>query len=283
MSKKVESKMKTTVKKSIGPVKKPIVRKSMGKKPATKKNAPVSLEQQLAQRNAELAIINSIQQGLASKLELQAIIDLVGEKIGEIFDAQVVDIITYDHQTGLCYWSYSVEKGKRYYDPPRLPTGFSGYIIKTQQPLMINKDLEKQSAQYGSSVISGESPKSYLGVPLIVGNEAKGVISLQYIDRENAFADSDLRLLTTLANSMSVALENARLFDETQRLLNETEQRAQELAIINSVQTGLASKLEFQAIIDLIGEKIREIFDAQATLISLYNRETNEINHRCFN
>jgi hypothetical protein len=35
---------------------------------------------------------------------------------------------------------------------------------------------------------------------------------------------------------MSVALENARLFDETQRLLAETEQRNNELAIINSVQ-----------------------------------------------
>jgi GAF domain-containing protein len=47
-----------------------------------------------------------------------------------------------------------------------------------------------------------------------------------------------VRLLETLANSMSVALENARLFDETQRLLKETEQRAAELAIINSVQEG---------------------------------------------
>jgi len=52
----VESKKKTTVKKSIDPVKKLVARKSVGKKPATKKNAPCSLKQQLAQRNAELAI-----------------------------------------------------------------------------------------------------------------------------------------------------------------------------------------------------------------------------------
>ena len=38
-----------------------------------------------------------------------------------------------------------------------------------------------------------------------------------------------MRLLETLANSMSVALENARLFDETKRLLKETEQRNAEL------------------------------------------------------
>ena len=56
-------------------------------------------------------------------------------------------------------------------------------------------------------------------------------------EEEFAFTDTDLRLLTTLANSTSVALENARLFEETN-------QRAAELALINSVQEGLAAELE---------------------------------------
>jgi GAF domain-containing protein len=45
------------------------------------------------------------------------------------------------------------------------------------------------------------------------------VISLQNLDREDAFSEQDVRLLSTLAASLSVALENARLFDETKRLL----------------------------------------------------------------
>ena len=60
-----------------------------------------------------------------------------------------------------------------------------------------------------------------------------------------------------------MALENARLFDETQRLLTETNERAAELAIINSVQQGLAAKLDMQSMYDLVGDKIQEIFDAQ--------------------
>ena len=50
---------------------------------------------------------------------------------------------------------------------------------------------------------------------MIVGDVVRGSVSLQNVDKENAFTESDLRLLTTLTNSMSVALENARLFDET--------------------------------------------------------------------
>ncbi len=70
---------------------------------------------------------------------------------------------------------------------------------------------------------------------------------------------------------MGVALENARLFDETQRLLKETEQRAAELAIINSVQQALAAELDIQAIYDLVGDKIREIFDAQTSASRVYD------------
>ena len=60
-----------------------------------------------------------------------------------------------------------------------------------------------------------------------------------------------------MASSMGVALENARLFDETKRLLTETDQRAAELAVINEIGGALAQQLEFAAIIELVGERVR--------------------------
>ena len=60
--------------------------------------------------------------------------------------------------------------------------------------------------------------------------------------------------------------------DESQRLRSETAQRNAELAVINSVQEGLASKLEIQAIHDLVGNKVREIFDADVVGISLFDK-----------
>ncbi|HZY45556.1 MAG TPA: GAF domain-containing protein, partial [Anaerolineae bacterium] len=231
------------------------------------------------QRAAELAIINSVQQGLASKLDMQSIYDLVGDKIRDIFDAQVVMVLEHDHVQNLSLFRYTIEKGVRLHVEPRPPLGFSAHILKTRQTLVINQDMEQRSLELGSPVIAGDDIKSYLGVPLIVGDEVKGVISLQNIDRENAFSESDVRLLNTLASSMSVALENARLFDETQRLLKETDQRAAELSIINSVQQGLASKLDVQSVYDLVGEKIREIFDAQAVAIMIFDRRTNLLHY----
>src|SRR5512137_277468 len=116
---------------------------------------------------------------------------------------------------------------------------------------------------------------SWRGVPIIIGGAVKGVISLQNVDRENAFTESDARVLATVALNVGVALENARLFNETRRLLAETEQFAAELAVINSVQQGLATQLDVQAIYDLVGGKIHDIFDAQAVMISSYDSLTD--------
>jgi len=228
------------------------------------------------QRAAELAIINSVQQGLASKLDMQAIYDLVGEKICEIFNLQTCFIMIYNKDNEMEYYPFLVEDGTRLQQDPIAhdENGFGPFAMKTRQPIMINENMEARSAEVGSYNIGGSgSTKAAIYVPLLVGNDAKGVISVQNTQREHAFSESDLRLLTTLASSMSVALESARLFAETQRLLKETEQRAQELAIINSVQEALASKLDMQAIFDLVGDKIQNMFNAQTVIISSFDHE----------
>ncbi len=232
------------------------------------------------ERAAELAIINSVQQGLAAKLDMQSMYDLVGDKIQEIFDAQVVDIAAYDRKNETLHYQYGIERGVRLLDPGTKGWGpMVRQMIDLQAALRID-DVDEWSQATGVTplVPAGEPTRSVLFAPLMVAGAVDGHISLQNIDRTNAFSDADLRLLTTLASSLSVALENARLFDETQRLLTETNERAAELAIINSVQQGLAAQLDMQAMYDLVGDKIQEIFDAQAVDISIYDYE-NEVTH----
>ncbi|MBL0335626.1 MAG: hypothetical protein IPP73_10085 [Chitinophagaceae bacterium] len=106
-------------------------------------------------------------------------------------------------------------------------------------------------------------------VPMLVGDIVKGSVSLQNVDRENAFTESDLRLLTTLTNSMSVALENARLFDETAVLLAESKQRAAELSTVNSISKALASQLDADDLIQMVGDQLK-IYSKPILFISLY-------------
>jgi len=232
------------------------------------------------ERAAELAIINSVQEGLAARLEMQSMYELVGEKIREIFDSQAVDIAILDPGDGMLHFPYSIEKGVLFEDGPIELIGFRRQVFQSKAPLLVNRDVRRLAQEAGQPyVLSGEPTKSALFVPLTAGGEVRGVISLQNVDREDAFGDADVRLLTTLAGSLSVALENVRLFDETKRLLAETDERAAELAIINSVQEGLAAKLDMQAMYELVGDKIAEIFDTQTVDIALYDAAAQTITY----
>jgi GAF domain-containing protein/DNA-binding response OmpR family regulator len=232
------------------------------------------------ERAAELAIINGVQQGLAERLDRQAMYDLVGEKIGEIFDTHGVDIESFDPATGLVHFEYTVERGVRLSDEPRPLIGFRKQVVETKAPVLINRDLPARAAEAGQpAIVEGELALSALFMPLISGGRVTGLVLIENLEREDAFSDSDVRLLGTLAGSLSVALENFHLFDETKRLLAESNERAAELAIINSVQRGLSAELEMQAMYELVGQKIDEIFDAQVVDIGLYDLAAGTVHY----
>ena len=233
---------------------------------------------------AQLAVVESVQKALAGGLSLQGVYETVGDRVREVFHGANVGIRIYDPQTGLEHYPYSYYNDKKYSAIPSEPLGdkgFGAHVIRTRKTLVIDENLERQSDRYGSNMLVDDapSPKTQVMVPLIVGDQARGMLVLADTKREHAFSKSDVRLLETLASSVSVALENARLFDETQRLLKETEQRNAELAIINSVQAALAAELDIQGIYDAVGDKIRDIFHNTDMSIRIYDAATNVVHY----
>ena len=78
-------------------------------------------------------------------------------------------------------------------------------------------------------------------------------------------------------NSLAVKAKAKGNWEEAANYFEEClEQRAVELALINSVQEGLSSKYEMQAIYDLVGDKLRDTFNAQVVMISQYDSHYQE-------
>ena len=232
------------------------------------------------ERVAELQIVNSIQQGLAAELDFQAIVDLVGDKLRQVFQTRDIAIRWLDEKDNLVHFLYEYEHGVRLVIPstPPNPDGLFAKLIRTRQTQVWNTTAEGDVIS--SIMVPGtDSSKSGVALPIISSDRVLGSIQLENFEREHAFGESELRLLTTIAGSLGSALENARLFDETQRLLKETEQRAAELAVINRVQEGLASKLDMRAIYDLVGDKLCEVFDSQDLGIRLLNPVTGLVEY----
>ena len=229
-------------------------------------------------RNAELAVISSIQQGMAVKLDFRAIVNLVGDRLREVFNTGDVHIYWMDTTTDKLTPLYSYDLGRP------STTGLEPFTMAPDHPLTLRhkallptvmNSVAAQKEIWPGWVLDDMSPKSVVKVPISTGGRFLGLIGVEDRSRENAFDAAALNLITTVAAGLGAALENARLFDETQRLLKETEARAAELAVINSIQQGLASKLDLQAVIDLVGDKLCEIFTADVVGIALFDRARN--------
>src|SRR6516165_721413 len=165
------------------------------------------------QRVAELATVNSVGQALSSQLDLDALIELVGEQLRETFDADIAYVALHDRPSGQIDFAYYYESGKRGEQAPMTyGEGLTSRILESREPLLLNR-----SPQFEEHTPVGTSVRSYLGVPILVADSAIGVISVQSIDEEGRFGEADSRLLATIAANVGVAIQNARLFSEVER------------------------------------------------------------------
>ena len=124
---------------------------------------------------------------------------------------------------------------------------------------------------------------SIVCIPMTTGTKLVGLVYAEIRGIYGRFSLADLNLISVLANQAAVAVENAnwsatlehKVAERTAELQSahrDLEHRNSELTVINEIQQGLASKLDFRAIIDLVGDKIREIFDAHCLNIVLYDQ-----------
>ncbi|MFO7692140.1 MAG: GAF domain-containing protein [Vicinamibacterales bacterium] len=207
-------------------------------------------EREIRQRAAELATIDNISRALASELELGTLIPQVGEQVRQVFNAQIAYLALLDKATNTIHFRYGY--GDAFPSRP-FGAGMTSRIIQTGEPLLINDDIGGRIAQLNITR-SGAAAKSYLGVPIPVGSEVIGVLSVQSTEEEGRFTDADLRLLTTIAANVGVAIHNARLFEETRQARAAAEEAdAAKSAFLSTVshelRTPLTSVLGFAKII----------------------------------
>lgn len=231
------------------------------------------------QRATELTIINSVQEGLSHHLDIEGIYRLVGENVRQKFNAQCVILGSFNLQAETEKLWFAYEKGVYLENLPDRPYDkIRRHLVETGKSLFNNHVTPETMKEYSSEVLRGtEVPMSVIFVPLISASTVTGYVSLQNVERHDAFTENDLRLLTTLANSMSLALQSARLFDETQRLLKETQQRASELAAVNAVSSALVKELDLNGLIQLVGEQIVSVFNADIAYVAFVDEVAGEI------
>ena len=131
--------------------------------------------------------------------------------------------------------------------------------MREREPLLLNR--AEAFEEVGVEIV-GTPAKSYLGVPILVAGRAIGVISVQNTQQAGRFGESDTRLVSTIAANVGAAIQNARLYRETQR-------RASEMAALADLGREVGGMLELDAVLNRITERARELLEADTSAVFL--------------
>ena len=205
---------------------------------------------EVQQRVDELATVNRVSLALTEKLELDELINLVGNQIKKLFKANISYVAIHDPQTDIINFPFQDGDSMA---PLKFGEGLTSKIINTGEPLLINQDISKEYDEMGIQQV-GKNASSYLGVPIPMENKYVGVLSVQSTEQENRFDDNDKRLLTTIARNVGSALHNAELYEEAKAAKAQAEDANEAKSaflstVSHELRTPLTSVLGFAKII----------------------------------
>ena len=173
---------------------------------------------QTEQRRAEqLSVINDVGNQVTSSLDVQEVLQGVGALISSSFgyDLTGIGIVEDEDLVFALDANPDLEEPLRFnIGHPGEATSITAWVAASGQPLLA-PDVSKEP-RYVSIEEAGDTC-SELAVPIMASGQVIGVLDVQS-DRLNVFDETDLTVVQSLAQQLGVAIENARLFDETRDL-----------------------------------------------------------------
>ena len=181
----------------------------------------VTLEQRVAQRTHELETLNQISSEISSRLDIQQVLNSVTEKARSLLNGDVASLCLIDaDQRWLKLQAVSGAKHAIAGDVMSANEEFTDTVLTGDHALVCGVGACKS----GCRMLSAEYRASHLAAPLRIGNRVVGALCVGS-PAENRFATESADMLTKLANVAAIALENARLFAQAERVATLEERR----------------------------------------------------------
>jgi GAF domain-containing protein/DNA-binding response OmpR family regulator len=191
----------------------------------------------------ELAVLNELGQALTTRLDVEEVLEEAYRGASRLLDTTNFYVAFYDPETDGISFPLAIEDGQRtQWRPRHMGQGLTEHIVRNREPVLIQESLSERLEEMGIELI-GRTALSWLGVPLTVGDRMLGVMAVQSHTTPRAYDDHDRDLLTAIASQAAIALQNAHLFEETQR-------RATQLAAAAEVARDATAILDMDQLLD---------------------------------
>ncbi len=231
-------------------------------------NAQLLETEQIARREAET--LREIAANINTSLNRGKLLDLILTQLERVLPYDSASILLYRENSLVVAAHKGVElhSGETFADLERLPPNIAR-LLREQEPLIIIDT--KCDPQW--IVFPGEEfIRSWLGAPLMVKERLIGILTLDHA-QPNSYSQKDAVMAMAFANHAAVAIENARLYGETQTYAEQMEQqveaRTKDLNALYDITAVSSQYLDLQTALEGVISKISAAMDCRTVTIQI--------------
>jgi PAS domain S-box-containing protein len=227
-------------------------------------------ETALERYSQQLQALNQAAEAISSSLSRQEVINEILNSAVNTVNAQGASVLLRSSEApNILVFAAAVGPEADRIQGMQVPIseGVAGWVVREARSQLV-EDASQDSRFYeGIDHSSGLTTRSLIAVPLIVAEQVVGV--LEVINKQSGgFDHVDVELLESIAGTAAVAIENARLFEQTRRRLND-------LGTLLDASAAVSSTLDFGSVLELIARRLLDALDVERCEITAWDRNTN--------
>jgi GAF domain-containing protein len=223
------------------------------------------------ERATRMAALADVSRAISAVTDPDALYDVVYRECGRLLPMANSRICRIMPETGDVIAECYFRNGARVRDLEGriLHGGLSPVIRDTGQPLMTN-DYAAELMERGMALVDTPLPpphSSWLGVPVIQGDEVYGIISLNTTERRLTTEDRDT--LLAIASQVGIAMANARLIARER-------ERATRMATLTEIARSISATTDRETLYNAVYEQCVRLFHVESLRITRVNPDTGE-------
>lgn len=227
-----------------------------------------NLVREIQDNARQMAVINQIISEAAATTDINLLLNNFARNLAEIVDAVDVQIALKKSEAQLEIAASTLSDALKA-GPIPISNPHIQYIIETKQPF-ITDNIEDHPLEWDAAVLQQRQTRLFAIFPILIQNEVNGAVVIYSAQSEHTL--NQLGLAQMLIAQISVAIERARLIQETQK-------RAAEVSALNEILRAVSAEVELPKALQALYQKINLLLPLDTFIVALHDKEANLIRY----
>lgn len=239
----------------------------MSSLPTPPRRATKDIKSVLRERTREVEVLYHISESISSTLDLESVLKHIVEVVVKVMkaDSCLLYLLSEDRDELVLRASWNPHPRLIGRVSLGLGEGITGWVAREKVPVVILRNASDDPRFKFFHTLPEDRYQAFVSIPVVTKGDVIGVINVQH-KRARRYQDAELALLSTIANQVGGAIENARLYEAMRR-------QALQLDTLSQVSESVASSRMIDDVLRLIVTTTAQMLDSKICSLMLVDDE----------